>query len=299
MSSLRRDLLTGDCIILAPGRHHRPNPYGDSDVDPCPFCRGREELTPPEVLRAGRDPWQVRAFANKYPVVGEPAEDHDPEHLEGRHEIIVESAEHDARFECLSPEEVSLVTGVWLARYRALATDEKTVILFKNSGLRAGASIPHIHSQLVALPFVPPRLAHELEVFRQSAVCPLCQPSPHGGINVGEHFRWEADPAARLPYGQRIIPRRHAADFTSMTPPEEGELGAMLRQAASASSSLRPDAAYNWGFHNFPPDASAHWYVEVIPRVAGLAGFELIGGCYINGIDAATATIELRERRRA
>ena len=298
MSSLRSDLLTGDCIILSPDRHHRPNPYGDSDVDPCPFCPGREGLTPPEVLRAGTGPWKVRAFANKYPAVNGTAAQHDPEHLEGRHEIIVESAEHDAVFQRMTEEELALVTGVWLARYRDLATAERTVILFKNSGPRAGASIPHIHSQLIALPFIPPRLAHEVEVFRRSAACPLCQPSPYGAIAVGKHFRWEADQSARLPYGQRIIPRRHAADFTAMTRPEQHELGTMLRDAASACSALRPAASYNWGFHNFPREASTHWYVEIIPRVAGLAGFELAGGCYINSVDAATATGELRERRR-
>ena len=299
MSSLSRNPLTGDCLILAPDRHNRPNPYGDSDVDPCPFCPGREELTPPEVLRAGRDPWQVRAFANKYPAVGGTSLHGDGEHLEGQHEIIVESAEHHAVFEGLTEEELGLVTGVWLARYRSLATSGRTVILFKNSGPRAGASIPHIHSQLVAVPFVPPRFAHEVEVFRRSAECPLCQPSPHGFIAEGEHFRWEADPSARLPYGQRIRPRRHDADFTTMTEAEERELGTMLRQAASACSALRPDASYNWGFHNFPQDPSTHWYVEVIPRIAGLAGFELTSGCYINSVDAETATNELRDRRRA
>jgi UDPglucose--hexose-1-phosphate uridylyltransferase len=298
VSSLRRDLLTGDCVILAPDRRHRPNSYGDSDVDPCPFCPGREELTPPEVLRAGVGPWQARAFANKYPAVGGIASENDPEHLEGSHEVIVESSDHDAAFEDLDSRQLALVTGVWLERYRALAGRGRTVILFKNSGPRAGASMSHIHSQLVALPFVPPRLAHEIEAFRRSAGCLLCQAGPNGAIAEGDHFRWEADENARLPYGQRIIPRRHAADFTTMTLPEELELGRMLLESAWASARLRPDASYNWAFHNFPPDTRAHWYVEVIPRIAGLAGFELAGCCYINGVDAGTATRELRQLSR-
>jgi UDPglucose--hexose-1-phosphate uridylyltransferase len=299
VSFLAHDSLTGDSIILAPGRHHRPNPYGDADVDICPFCPGHEGLTPPEVLRAGGDPWRVRAFANKYPVAGETAPDDDGEGLEGSHEVIVESPLHDAEFQSLTDDHLLLVTGVWLSRYRALAEKGRTVVLFKNSGSRAGASLSHIHSQLVALPFVPPRLAHEIEAFGpRGSVCPLCQPTPDDVVRHGAHFRWEAAESARLPYGQRIVPHRHAQDFTSMTESEEIELGSMLRDAAAACANLRADAAYNWGFHNFPPESSAHWYVEIIPRVAGLAGFELTTGCYINSVDAETAARELRERRR-
>jgi len=149
--------ITGDPVILAPGRDERPNVY---DGAPCPFCPGAEEQTPPEIARDG-DPWRIRVFPNRYPPT---------EHAE----VVVESANHDDVFEALSPDHARRAIEITFDRYHALASKAAYVCIFKNHGRLAGASIPHLHSQLVGTPFVPPRPAREGEAFGRATSCMLC-----------------------------------------------------------------------------------------------------------------------------
>src|SRR5258706_34140 len=129
--------ITGDPVILAPGREERPNVY---DGAPCPFCPGAEDQTPPEIVRDG-DPWRIRVFPNRYP----PTENA---------EVVVESANHDDVFDALSPDHAQRVIEITFDRYHAMTSDAAYVCIFKNHGRLAGASIPHLHSQLVGTPVV-------------------------------------------------------------------------------------------------------------------------------------------------
>ena len=157
MPKQRRHLITGDPILFAPERAGRPNAFGDEGIAVCPFCPGHESMTPPEIERAG-EPWRLRVFPNKYPSVP-------------GHEVIVESPDHHASFDRLSNGAEAIET--YVRRYMA-HDDAAAVSLFTNHGRSAGASIDHLHSQLMPLPFVPQRLARETEAFARAASCPLC-----------------------------------------------------------------------------------------------------------------------------
>jgi UDPglucose--hexose-1-phosphate uridylyltransferase len=265
--------LTGEFIVFAPGRAARRSAFGDPSGERCPFCPGHESDTPPEVSRVG-DPWRVRVFPNKYPPV------------EGA-EVIVEAPDH-ARFDEI--EHADDVVRTYVDRYRAHAASAY-VSVFKNEGSRAGASIEHVHSQVIPLPFVPPRIERELRGF--AGRCPLCEPAGFL-IRETETMRWLAPEASAFAYQQWIVPRRHVPEVSALAESELRDLAMLLGDAARA---MRPLGAYNWMLMNFPRHAEAHCYVDVVPRLAALAGFELGTGTFVEIIDPAAAARRLGETK--
>lgn len=267
-----KHLISGEPILDAPGRAGRPNAFGREDAAGCPFCPGNESQTPPEIAHTG-EPWRVRAFPNKYPAVD-------------GHEVIVDSNRHDASFESLdnAPE----VIAMYIDRYRAHDT-AAYISLFKNAGERAGASIDHIHSQLVPLTFVPPRVQRQIDGF--SPRCPLCRAFEFVIEENGSFARIAAN-GAQQAYEQWIVPKRHQTDFTSLSSAEIEALATILQSAVRASRSIAP--AHNILFMNFPRGTRAHFYIDVFPRMTSVAGFELATGTFIDIVDAATAVRRLK-----
>lgn len=261
--------ISGEPILYAPGRAGRPNAFGRDDAAGCPFCPGNESQTPPTIAQSG-DPWRVRVFANKYPAVD-------------GHEVIVESNRHDASFETI--EDPAEAVRMYIDRYRAHA-NAAYVSLFKNMGERAGASIDHIHSQLMPLAFIPPRIERQLAGFTSS--CPLCNP-PGDVIDENESFVRIAPNAAQHPYEQWLIPKRHVEDMTTL---DEENMAAILQTAIGAARRIAP--SHNVLFMNFPARTRAHFYIDVFPRMTSIAGFELATGTFIDIIDSATTLRRLR-----
>jgi len=268
---MRVNPLTGELIVFAPGRAARRSAFGDPSDERCPFCPGHESDTPLELLRVG-EPWRVRVFPNKYPPV------------DGA-EVLVESPGHVGFEEIEHAEDV---VHAYVDRYRAHASSAY-VSVFKNEGSRAGASIAHVHSQIVPLPFLPPRIERELRGFAER--CPLCEPAGFV-IRETETLRWLAPEASSFAYQQWIVPRRHVSELSGLGASELQDLAAVLREAARA---MRPLGAYNWMFMNFPRRAEGHCYIDVVPRLAALAGFELGTGTFVEIIDPAAAAKRLRE----
>ena len=260
-----RNPITGDPILFAPGRDDRPNLFR-SGGQRCPFCAGHEADTPPEIWRDG-DPWRIRVVPNKYPA-------------SAQHEVIVETPDHNATFDQLPPEHAAGVVASYIDRYYSMAGAAQAVFIFKNHGPLAGASISHLHSQVLGTPFTPPRTAREAAMFTARARCPLCSLLDHALIAETEHFRWIAPRGAAFAYEQWIVPRQHAPEFR-----EAHELPLLLQRASRSMLTLGD--SFNWMFMNFAHQPAAHWYVQLLPRRAAQAGFELASGSGINAVDAA------------
>lgn len=271
--AVRRHPISGEPILFAPDRALRPNAFARDDSVDCPFCPGSESMTPPEIMRAG-DPWRVRVFPNKYPAV------------EG-HEVIVESNRHDTSFDRI--DNAAEVVATYVERCRA-HKGAAYVALFKNQGVRAGASIDHIHSQLMPLKFVPPRIELQAMAFAGSS-CPLCR-APGTIIEENEAFIRCVPAGSQHAWEQWIVPRRHQADITSMGDDEIAALATILQSAVRAARNVA--AAHNVLFMNFPRSATAHFYVDVFPRMTSIAGFELSTGTFIEIIDPADAARRLK-----
>jgi len=267
VTSFRRNIITGEPILFAPERAERPRAFaGSEDHARCPFCPGHESDTPPEILRVG-DPWRVRVVPNKYPPAGGA-------------EVIIESPDHNARFHDIAEN----VVGVYAERLRAHA-DAAYVAIFKNEGACAGSSIAHVHSQLVPLPFVPPRVEREIAGFARA--CPLCL-APPNVIRETNAFTWFAPHASSMPFQQWIAPKRHVASIAALDDAELAELGSLLRSASAAMLAIGD--AYNWMFMNTP-----HFYVDLFPRMTTIAGLELGTGTFVEIVDPAAAAARLRQ----
>jgi UDPglucose--hexose-1-phosphate uridylyltransferase len=273
--AVRKHPLSGDPILFAPGRAGRPNAFGrGTSAETCPFCPGNERETPPEIMRVG-DPWRVRVVPNKYPAVD-------------GHEVIIESNAHEQSFEDLA--HAADVIATYVDRYRA-HSEAAYVALFKNSGVVAGASIDHIHSQLKPLTFVPPRVERELAGLIGASSCPLCKP-PGTVIDENESFVRFTPDASQHAYEQWIVPKRHQASISSMSSAEITALADILQAGVRGARRIAP--GHNVLFINFPPHDAAHFYIDLFPRQTSIAGFELAGGMFIDIIDPVAAATRLR-----
>ena len=268
---IRHHAISGEPLILAPERAGRPNDFVDA-TSLCPFCPGNEHETPPEVAHVG-EPWRLRAFPNKYPATAQ-------------HEVIVESPDHGAAFHDLPPTDAEAAVRLYADRYRMLraADGVRSVSLFKNHGRDAGASLEHLHSQILATPFVPPRVMRESDGFARAEACPLCA-MPGVVIAEDDSFVWLAPHASVMPYLSWIVPRVHAPELVPLT--DAAALARLLARASRAAARVR--GAFNWMFVNFVAAPKAHWYVEVVPRITALAGFELGSGSAINVVSPEEA----------
>ncbi|HUP63616.1 MAG TPA: hypothetical protein VNA69_24735 [Thermoanaerobaculia bacterium] len=274
--TVRRNPITGEPVLFAPERAARPRAFTDSADDArCPFCPGHEADTPPEIARIG-DPWRVRVIPNKYPA------------LPGA-EVIVEAAEHDATSASLT--HTADVVRVYAERYRA-HRDAAYVSIFRNEGAGAGGSFDHVHSQLIPMPFVPPRIERESNAFARSARCPLCTGGDAVVIRETSTMTWLAPAASSMAYQQWIVPKRHVTNIAALDSAELDELAPLLRAAYAGMHSIA--GALNSCLINFPRAGAGHFYVDLFPRVTAIAGFELATGTFVEIIDPAAAAQRLR-----
>jgi UDPglucose--hexose-1-phosphate uridylyltransferase len=282
MTAVRHNLITGEPVLFAPERAGRPNAFAHHSIDLCPFCPGNEAMTPAELARIERNgTWTARAFPNKYPAAR-------------HHEVIVESPDHSAGFESI--EDAPATVQLYLDRYAEMRKRDGVAYpsLFKNHGRMAGASIEHLHSQLLGVPALPPRIAREAEAFSRTAACPLCAESSKLIVREAEAFLWVAPYASTMPYHQWIVPRRHISEPTGLKTREAAELAALLQSAAAGMTRIAP--SYNWSFVSFPTTPAGHFYVELFPRLTAVAGFELGTGMFIEVIDPALTVQRMNTR---
>lgn len=305
MHELRKDYLLDDWVIIASGREKRPKlveaaPMSSVDEN-CPFCPGNEERTPPEILRlpVGVNDWRVRVVPNKFPVVEQAGE---IERLDlkfrflktafGRHEVVIETPVHRLQMADFTLEKIMEIVDVCAERVNALEEVDgvKEIVLFKNQGLKAGASINHSHSQIIALNKLSEKTKRELAAYNsfiaENQACPFCQII---GLEMDSQRRvWQNDSfacfapfASRVPFQLGIYPKRHSRDFREMREKEKRDFAEMLKKVLSAIKLLGLD--YNLYFKNAPPGVEDfHWHVCVLPRMTTRAGFEEATDCIVN-----------------
>ena len=240
------------------GAHARTSSTG------CPFCAGRERLTPPETLRLPEDgPWRVRVFPNKYPAF---------EHQE----VVVHAPEHVRSLAQLSGEQLELVAEAWRRRRE----DRPGGYLFAcvNEGREAGASLPHSHSQLAWLPEPPPAVAGERELDRLLEGSPVAEAD--GLIAVSPS-------AARAPYELRIAPtaRETNAFASPLLPAALRLLGEVVRRLHAVEGPTPLNAWLHTG---------DWWHLHLLPRLTVAAGLELGAGIDVNPLPPEEAAARLR-----
>jgi UDPglucose--hexose-1-phosphate uridylyltransferase len=314
MSELRQDRTTGGWVIVAPQRGARPHARAPGEraqprprFDPkCPFCPGNEAQLPGIVAEtAAQDApgWRLRVVPNKFPavqlqlppVVGG---DHTMRPGQGVHQVIIESPWHDAEPATMSAAELNAVVAVYRECSRALLEqdDIETAILFRNYGQRAGASLAHPHAQIIALEFLPPKLAvvddWARQYHRKNGACAMCQElaieRESGTRIVDENDKFVAlvPFAAEHPFELWLVPKRHQASFTALADDALSDFAALLGRALRRLRAALDDPPYNFVVDSAPKsDLSAphwHWKLRLVPDIATWGGFELGAGLPIN-----------------
>ena len=334
ISELRRDPIMGRKVYIAEDRAGRPNDYAELDtkydravtnesVANCPFCEGHERETPPALVETqGEDGhWRVRVIPNKYPAVrldaapitnvADNSACGPAEPPLGGHEVIIESPRHLRELTDLSANELAMVIGVYRSRMHHWSQNGRMrhATLLKNVGFSGGASLEHVHSQLMVLPFVPTNVAAELErargYYQEHRECVFCR-------LLAEERRREARIvadegmfiafcayAARQPYETWILPTEHAAHFHTLSDDDLLPLAELLQQLLRRLRRHISPSAYNLVLHTSPFDSTDteayHWHWELIPRSTQLAGLELGGGVHINPVSPERAACSLRK----
>ncbi len=306
---MRKNPISSTIAIISTIRRHRPKQYGPKKtIEVCPFCPGNEHLTPPAtavlVKRDGeyiieRDSddkrvsgWIARIFPNKYPALTtSPPAVTEPGFAEayGYHEVLVETPRHVPDIHLAPCEEIADALWLGFHRIREMLNDPKiqSVIMIKNRGALAGASIVHTHSQIFALPIIPPRIEMEIETFRREPK-PLCRyledelVKEKRVIYSGKHFTVLAIVAPRLPYEVWIVPHKHSPRPFDLDREELLELAQVLQNVVRVYVDVLRFDSYNMWLHMAPKGVDEfHWHIELAPSLPTWGGLERSSDAYI------------------
>ncbi|MCX7000323.1 MAG: galactose-1-phosphate uridylyltransferase [Candidatus Sumerlaeota bacterium] len=329
MPELRKDPVIGRWVIIATERAKRPSAYVPKVEQKkgglCPFCFGNETHTPPEVLsyrpantKKDTTGWWIRVVPNKFPalqVEGQPKRMgegmYDKMNGVGAHEVIVESPEHNISIADMEEKQVEEI--IWAYRDRCIELHKdlrfRYILIFKNHGREAGATLDHPHSQLIALPIVPKRVQEETagaaKYYDYKERCVFCDIIHQ---ELGENVRIVAENdtflsflpfASRFPFETWIISKNHESYFIDIQKNGVADLARILKQTLRKIKYTLGDPPYNYLIHTTPFETDAtpyyHWHIEVIPKLTSVAGFEWGTGFYINPTPPEDAASYLAE----
>jgi UDPglucose--hexose-1-phosphate uridylyltransferase len=330
MPELRKDPITERWVIISTERARRPSDFVREPLPTtssgrfCPFCPGNERKTPAEVLayRDGSGPnqpgWSLRVIPNKFPVLGiegdllrEGEGIFDKMQGIGAHEVVIETPEHALSITDLSEKAIEQVLWAFRERIADLKNDRRLryVLLFKNQGEAAGATLEHTHSQLIALPVVPKRVQEEMDgaktyydLKERCVFCDLIRQETRARTRVvAETDRYVVlQPyAARFPFETWIIPKQHRSHYEDMDAVHLENFAWVLKSTLRKIDRVLERPAYNFLIHTAPLQQGAnpyfHWHAEVIPKLTRVAGFEWGTGFYINPTPPEESAQFLRE----
>jgi UDPglucose--hexose-1-phosphate uridylyltransferase len=355
---LRKDPISGRWVIISSARANRPEAPEPrrEDESPqarahCPFCYGHEELTPPEIFAIptnGRLPnspgWLTRVVPNKFPAFGIYPEInlhrvglYQMATGYGAHEVVIESPDHDLYLEQQPLDQLTRIVDTWWERHVDLERDLKLryVLIFKNHGKAAGASLAHPHEQIIATTIIPSALKDKLinakAHYQNGEGCIWCRQLEHlfyyenkiynrdGTVLVEvrqrdrvvtetEKFVAYIPFAARMPYEIHILPKAHQYSFIQTSPAERADLAMVLKLVLMKVYKLLGNPPYNFYIHSAPNlnvrprvgdyatiREDFHWHIEILVRTTIWAGFEQGSGIYINPLNPADAARYLAE----
>ncbi len=316
MPEFRKDPILGRWVIISTDRGKRPSSFGNipkqEDPKMCPFCPGNEASTPPEVLafrENGTQPnkpgWFLRVISNKYPALRiegslnrEPKGIYDKMNGVGAHEVIIETPYHAKDLADLSVQEIKSVLWAYRERTLDLQRDRrfKYILIFKNHGDAAGASLEHSHSQLIATPIVPKKVQEEIDgaeryyEFKERCIfCDITRQeltdkerivSDYGDFVAFEPY------ASRFPFETWLMPKQHISHLVDFPDEEYLYLAEALKDILNRIRVALNNPPFNFLLHTAPIgteyDELFHWHIEIIPKLTKVAGFEWGSGFYIN-----------------
>ncbi len=306
-SEIRKDYIEDKYVIIAPRRGVRPHdfvhPHHGTRVHPrdCRFCPAnlggqRSILTVGDGNR-----WLVKVIANKFPAVSL-----DNPKAYGTQEVVIDTPDHRPELEDLSVEHIASVLEVYASRTKAISEDPKIeyILIFKNSGGPAGASIQHSHSQIFATQLLPPHLflkSQNVQAYKlkhgRCVYCDVVARERRSPRLVGVDGRVVAFTpyASSHTYEVWLVPQRHLDNITLLNPEERESFARLLQLVLRKIKAL--GLPYNFYFHQVIHDEDQHLYLKIVPRGAIWAGVEIGSGVLINPISPETAARYYRAKK--
>ena len=331
MPELRKDPIHGRWVIISTERSRRPSDFAAEERRLmggfCPLCEGNEDRTPPEIVAFrdnGTPPnspgWTLRVVPNKFPALrieGELNREgegiYDKMNGIGAHEVVIETPRHEETLVTLPLKNVENILLAYRERIIDLRRDQRLryVLVFKNHGVAAGASLEHPHSQIIALPIVPRRVSEEIEgaktYFNYKDRCVFCDiirqelQQKRRIITENKSFLSIAPFASRFPFETWILPKTHHPSFEHMAFSQYEQAAQILSDTLQRMNRVLADPPYNYIIHtsSFPQlDAEHyHWHFEIMPKLTKVAGFEWGTGFYINPTPPEEAAEYMREAK--
>lgn len=325
MAELRQDIVSGDWVLLAPGRAARPRfldakkqKRKPSPKAGCPF----EDLAtvsgkPPLFIHPSVARWKIAVVPNKYPAVISDGAASVPfraglyrgRTAVGAHDLVI-TRDHYAPFADLPPADAVRVFTTFRRFHRTTEAGGSAayVVSFYNYGPSAGSSIWHPHYQILTLPIVPDHVAHSVrgasDYFRRHGRCVRCdiikveRRAKVRVIEENSHAIAIAPYASKKPFEVSVMPRRHSSSFRTASPEAVRGVALLARSVARRMRAHLNDPDFNFFVHDAPlarkEHPHHHWHVEMVPRVSIDAGFELSTGIIINIVDPDSAAAMLR-----
>lgn len=329
MSDLRFDPVTGCWVAIAQNRLDRPTEFIPIEQVRqqliCPFCVGNEENTPQHFHTFDEDgnvlaiidsesDWKVRAIPNKYPSfhghVAHPQQcgPYSWNNTVGHQEILIPTPRHVTSLSDLESKELVACFKACQFRIGELRNDAsiKHAMLFMNCRARAGASLAHIHFQLIGSPIISRHLQDRIrrnqesvENFGRTILERIIEWEQEQKIRVvceTEHFLVICPFASRFAFQTWIVPRDSSLKFVDLADAVRNQLAETCRRMVATLESQLDNTAYNLLLHQAPFQLNQHdhWYFELFPRLTQGAGFELGTDIWVNPISPATAAKRLQ-----
>lgn len=336
-----------ESVLVATARSMRPRKAEEpaprdtrQHVDTCPFCRSNEDKTPPQIARfPENNDWQIRIVENLYPVLGnERSQAGFVYGLQqaidgyGRHEVIVDHFQHGIAVHEMSREHLARLFHVYQQRMMELYRMDdrlKYVLVFKNFGPAAGASMAHTHSQIIATPVVPQNVYDEVsysqKYYSRNHQCIFCSLIDEAltfeakiydrdsgeivrKIDVGQYVIEKGEKfiaikpfASRYEWEVHILPLHHQDSYLDASQADLDDLANVMQRTMARLDAVIGGAQYNYFLHSLPQGeefkschTSYHWHLEICPRTSIPTGFELGSGLFVNTISPEDAARQLR-----
>ena len=335
ISEFRKDIVSGEWTLVSSLLQKKPlffankNPKKTSvSKEKCPFEDPKKNGNPSPILwypkpsknsNSQLKDWFVQIIPNKYPVLLKnnscPSFNRIGPYKKidgfGFHEVII-TRHHNKDLKKMSVEEVDLVLKAYKERYKMLEKDKCVdyILIFHNHGELAGASIEHPHSQLVALPIIPPDVSRSiyggLDFFQRNKKCVHCVmieselKEKKRIVYKNKYFIIFVPYASRVSYEMRIFPLKHSSDFEEISDEERGYLAEALKDALTRMAKTLNNPDYNFFVHTASAKVKDvpyyHWHIEILPKTYKWAGLELGSGIDVVAIPPEEAATNLRAK---